>query len=192
MLRSLEKHTNTTIRNSRPIIFPMVLRTRCFLSLAAICQSTGSRRRSGSRSSPVEKSISKNRRSSTSHTVAPAAIRPTSGCVFIEDPLRRMKFKVRKEEEGRCRVLGGRVGLRKTWPKGRRDGGGPAGWRDSSVRWRHGHLFVLLFWARLGASLTRPSSYGRNHGLMRSLTRVPLIPLSLVGGCGRVSFPPAR
>lgn len=36
--RSLERHADTTMRNSRPIIFPTVLRASCFLSLAAICQ----------------------------------------------------------------------------------------------------------------------------------------------------------
>lgn len=116
----------------------MVLRTRCFLSLAAICQSTGSRRRSGSRSSPVEKSISKNRRSSTSHTVAPAAIRPTSGCVFIEDPLRRMKFKVRKEEEGRLQGLGGEGGIKKNLTER------STGWRGS--RWMTGLICAMAPW----------------------------------------------
>lgn len=149
---------------------------------------TGSRRRSGSQSSPVEESIF----GKPHHLLAAPAAK---SLLFTEDPLdsSRMKFKVRaRKEDG-----GGEEARPSSAAVSRAAGGmkknlagektGEAGTRI----WMTGLICAMAPWPFVyftflgqtrGSSLTRPtllSSFcGRNCGLMRSLTRVPLISLS--------------
>lgn len=86
---SLSRHPDTTLRNSRSIIFPTVLDASCFLSTAIFANVTfarahrrkGSRRGSVSQSSPVEKSNFRKAADLLAYSGADGVVPPRGVCL---------------------------------------------------------------------------------------------------------------